>query len=211
MEARIKNYAKRTFFLFFLFLAMFEAFESSSNNLATVLAVSTYPPFLTSGDELLSPTEPKETSLGVPDRDGCFNLSLSMDQVKRYLAQWVISVLGVFGNSLVLRVYLSKRDKSPGDFPIIILAFVDLFMCMFSLIFTGVAAIVRPNTRDVGCFLNLCIVGNIAFDVTYTFSCGMICIMSVNRFLAVCRPHSYHLLFAFRKQIKVRVNLIFMF
>ena len=121
----------------------------------------------------------------------CFIFQPTMEQILTFSPQWVISLFGVIGNFLVIFIYLQKRQKSPGDFPILVLAFVDLFMCTFSIIFTMFLAIFQPNTREPGCFMNLCIVGNVAFDVPYTFSCGMMCIMAVNRFLAVCRPHSY--------------------
>ena len=95
----------------------------------------------------------------------------------RYLPQWVISLLGILGNLLVLIVYLKKHQKGLGEIPIMLLAFVDLLMCTASIVFTVCLAIWQPNTRKVGCTLPLCIAGNVAFDVPYTFSCGKNCLI----------------------------------
>ena len=140
--------------------------------------------------------------------DPCFTIQPSVEVIISYFPQWVISALGLFGNFLVFLIYAKKHPKNPGEIPILLLAFVDLLMCVFSIVFTAFIAVLQPNTREVGCTLPLCIAGNIAFDVPYTFSCGMMCVMTLNRFLAVCRPHSYHYQFSFRRQIVIYFFLL---
>ena len=139
----------------------------------------------------------------------CFRAEFDLVVMRKYVFRWIISLFGIFGNILVIYIYSGKRPQAIGEIPVLLLSFVDLAMSMFALVFTSIKAVLKPNARDFNCFIGLCIAGNVAFDITYTFSCAMMCLMAVNRFLAVCRAHSYQLLFTIRRQILVYILLLF--
>ena len=106
-------------------------------------------------------------------------------------------------------IFAHKQPKKIGEIPIILLACVDGLMCVFSIVFTGFIAIWQPNIRDIGCYKSLCIVGNVAFDIPYTYSCGMMSLMSYSRFLAACKPHDYAERFNFKRQRSYYLGLLF--
>ncbi len=140
-------------------------------------------------------------SPGPQEDTPCFQAGFDIYVARKYILHWIVSLFGIFGNSLVIHVYSRKRPQAIGEVPVLVLSFVDLTMSCFSIIFTLLKAILKPNARDYNCFVGLCVVGNMAFDITYTYSCGMMCLMAVNRFLAVCRAHTYPILFSVRRQI----------
>ncbi|XP_075254776.1 uncharacterized protein LOC142346152 [Convolutriloba macropyga] len=105
-------------------------------------------------------------------------------------------------------IFAHKQPKKIGEIPIILLACVDGLMCVFSIVFTGFIAIWQPNIRDIGCYKSLCIVGNVAFDIPYTYSCGMMSLMSYSRFLAACKPHDYAERFNFKRQRSYYIGLL---
>ncbi|XP_038058553.1 uncharacterized protein LOC119729831 [Patiria miniata] len=97
-----------------------------------------------------------------------------------------ILVLGVPGNSLILRVYWSKRHKSSTHILIMALAATDLLVCLlrpyeitrFTLALAGVSV---PEGLDDrwNCFENMC-VGTSGFITA---------VIAVDRYDCVCRPH----------------------
>ena len=122
----------------------------------------------------------------------CFELNKpNLSEVLSYLFQWTISAVGIMGNLAVVIIFTRKPTKAHGEYIIIVISVIDFLMSVFSILFTVLLVIWKPNVREVGCFVPLCIVGNIAYDVTNTFSSLMMCLMSVSRYYAVCCAHEY--------------------
>ncbi|XP_075239528.1 uncharacterized protein LOC142335075 isoform X2 [Convolutriloba macropyga] len=149
-----------------------------------------------------------DTELSSLSPESCFEFRPTFSSVLRYVPQWVISSLGFLGNLTVAIFFAQKQPKRIGELPIILLAFVDCLMCIFSIIFTSFIAIWQPNIRDIGCHRSLCIIGNVAFDVPYTYSCGMMCFMSLSRYFAACKPHDYAGFFNFKRQRIYYITLL---
>ena len=71
-----------------------------------------------------------------PHFQECWSVKPNMEEFFSRLPFWSISFVGIIGNLLVILVYLKKNQKTPGDIPILMLAYVDFFMCVFSILFT---------------------------------------------------------------------------
>ena len=142
-----------------------------------------------------------------PD-ESCFQPGFDFSRARTYCLHWLLCIFGAIGNSVVIHVFSHKTPRATGEHCILVLALTDLAMCCVCLIFTLFKAIMKPNARDFNCFVAFCVPGNAAFDITFFYSCGMMCMMAVNRYLAVCRPHDYSVLFSVKRQTLFNVVLL---
>ena len=112
--------------------------------------------------------------------------------------QWTIACIGIIGNILVVIIYKGRREKSPSEVFIVTMAVLDTLMCLFSIFFTGSKDYFFPKN----CFW-FCSAGNFAFDTVNTASAVLTLIVCINRYFAVCNPHSYRTVFADEKTVLI--------
>ena len=112
--------------------------------------------------------------------------------------QWSISFIGILGNILVLLIYKRRQEKSPSEIFIVTMSILDIAMCFSSIFFTAAKDFLFPKN----CFL-FCSAGNVAFDSVNTASSILTFIICINRYFAVCNPHSYRSVFADEKTLLI--------
>ncbi|XP_059147224.1 trissin receptor-like [Physella acuta] len=97
------------------------------------------------------------------------------------------SVLGLIGNSLVLYVYVRKRNKLSSTVFIIALAATDLVTSAVSMPYTMVVESLNYTVSlDFSCKLYY-------FFITCTvpFSVFIMVAIAIDRYICICRPHSH--------------------
>ncbi len=117
--------------------------------------------------------------------------------------QWSICFIGILGNILVLLIYQRRLEKSPSEVFIVVMACLDVSMCSCTFFFTAFQKSLFPRN----CFL-FCVAGNFAFDAINTASSVLTFVICINRYFAVCSPHSYKLLFAAEKSLLITCLLL---
>ena len=125
------------------------------------------------------------------------------------LAQFVIGVIGIVGNSQIATFYLNKRDKTPSEYIILNLGIVDFIYCLCNVIITLNDKIFERMTQKCEDLLNgggdslflriyrASQLGLFTFVTNYSYIC--IFIITINRYYAVCKPISYKLICTFKK------------
>ncbi|XP_033097762.1 uncharacterized protein LOC117101797 [Anneissia japonica] len=94
----------------------------------------------------------------------------------------IVMAIGIPGNSIVIRVFLAKHDKSTTHMLILALAFVDLVSCFTTLPFMLVSC---PNSQTI-CRLQFlftvpCILTSLLITTT----------IAIERYFATCRPYEF--------------------
>ncbi|XP_075246566.1 uncharacterized protein LOC142340050 [Convolutriloba macropyga] len=107
------------------------------------------------------------------------------------IIQWLICVVGVLGNGSVIIIYNGKPNRTPSENFILTMGIFDISMCFLTLSFTSSQDYLFP----INCFA-FCASGNLSFDFVNTSSSFLMMFITVNRYIAVCRPHSYKTLFS---------------
>ncbi|CAL1542594.1 unnamed protein product [Lymnaea stagnalis] len=114
------------------------------------------------------------------------------------------SVLGLLGNSLVLYVYVRKRNKLSSTVFIIALAAIDLVTSAIGMPYTMVVEGLNYHiSLDFSCKLYYFII-----TCTVPFSVFIMVAIAIDRYICICRPHS-HVLDSTRAKYCVLV-LLFM-
>ena len=107
------------------------------------------------------------------------------------IIEWLICVIGFLGNGSVLFIYKYKPNRTPSEDFILTMAGLDISMCVLTLIFTSTQDYLFP----LNCF-GFCAAGNFSFDLVNTSSSLLMIFITINRYVAVCKPHSYKVLFS---------------
>lgn len=112
------------------------------------------------------------------------------------------SVLGLLGNSLVLYVYVRKRNKLSSTVFIIALAAIDLVTSAIGMPYTMVVEGLNYHiSLDFTCKLYYFII-----TCTVPFSVFIMVAIAIDRYICICRPHS-HVLDSTRAKYSVIVLL----
>ncbi|XP_063718321.1 uncharacterized protein LOC134845295 isoform X2 [Symsagittifera roscoffensis] len=141
---------------------------------------------MNSSGGLSSTADPSGNSTDVPGVQG---------PIEVFVVQWIICIFGLVGNFLVLYIYGRKVPKAPSERFIIAIALTDFAMNLCFILFTGKLRWWRPD----GDALQFCLLSNSFYDVINTSSSILVCWMTVNRWVAVCRPHSYNTIFTTKR------------
>ena len=117
---------------------------------------------------------------------------------------FVLSVLGIVGNSLVLYVHVRKINKLSSTVFIIALAATDLVTSAVSMPYTIIMeALDYKIPWDVTCKLYYFVMTS-----TIPFSVFIMVAIAIDRYLCICLPHS-HILNSARAKNSILLTLIF--
>ena len=124
------------------------------------------------------------------------------------IAQFIISVVGLIGNSQICLFYLKKRDKTPSEYIILNLGCVDFIYCLCSVLITGYDKLleiisdrcdpeqtIQAQSVVMGIY-KASQLGLFTFVTNYSYAC--IFIITINRYFAVCKPITYKIMCTFK-------------
>ena len=122
------------------------------------------------------------------------NLGGTAGQVLLFFIKAIIALVGFGGNYLVIVVYKRKRGCHPSEFLILSIAIVDFLFCTLNLMFL-VFLCMSPilgyiNNTSICTFFG-CFINSASYTFTTFSSLFLICVITINRYVAICKPHDY--------------------
>ena len=132
---------------------------------------------------------------------------MSIMNVVFAMCQFLLSVIGLIGNSQICLFYVGKKDKTPSECIILNLGVVDLIYCLCCVLSTLNDKICEVVTQqgcdtlgeDSSLFLKVYKasgLGLFTFVTNYSYIC--IFIITINRYFAVRKPVTYKVICTFK-------------
>ena len=96
----------------------------------------------------------------------------------------LLSLTGTLGNSIVLYVFLHKRDRLVSTHFILVLAFVDFITCVVVIPYTIIMECLRLEIR----YDLLCKIYHFLLTSNIPFSALIMVAIAIDRYLCICHP-----------------------
>lgn len=121
-----------------------------------------------------------------------------------YVMQSIFSVIGTIGNSLVLYIYLRKKDKSTSSIFILALAGADFFTCLVIVPFNIITLYLDyKHGYDLMCRLYMFLItGGVPFATLIMVA------IAFDRYFCICHPF-LHVITIFRAKLIILILLSF--